>query len=102
MTLGVIPEGLEGASAVIEALTAHLATVHAEAAPFIMEVIPPGSGSVSVQNQVGFNVHGCQYVAMTAHGAEELGRWGVGVAESGVSYALRDAFAVASYLGGGL
>ncbi|MCV7341930.1 PE family protein, partial [Mycobacterium haemophilum DSM 44634] len=35
MTLRVVPEGLEAASAAIEALTVHLAAVHAEAAPFI-------------------------------------------------------------------
>ncbi|WP_252260711.1 PE family protein, partial [Mycobacterium tuberculosis] len=72
------------------------------AAPFIAAVIPPGSDSVSVCNAVEFSVHGSQHVAMAAQGVEELGRSGVGVAESGASYAARDALAAASYLSGGL
>lgn len=99
MTLRVVPESLAGASAAIEAVTARLA---AAAAPFIAAVIPPGSDSVSVCNAVEFSVHGSQHVAMAAQGVEELGRSGVGVAESGASYAARDALAAASYLSGGL
>lgn len=98
MTLRVVPESLAGASAAIEAVTARLAA----AAPFIAAVIPPGSDSVSVCNAVEFSVHGSQHVAMAAQGVEELGRSGVGVAESGASYAARDALAAASYLSGGL
>lgn len=101
MTLRVVPESLAGASAAIEAVTARLAAAHA-AAPFIAAVIPPGSDSVSVCNAVEFSVHGSQHVAMAAQGVEELGRSGVGVAESGASYAARDALAAASYLSGGL
>lgn len=92
MTLRVVPESLAGASAAIEAVTARLAAA----------VIPPGSDSVSVCNAVEFSVHGSQHVAMAAQGVEELGRSGVGVAESGASYAARDALAAASYLSGGL
>lgn len=106
MTLRVVPESLAGASAAIEAVTARLAAAHAAAAPFIAAVIPPGSDSVSVCNAVEFSVHGSQHVAMAAQGVEEgveeLGRSGVGVAESGASYAARDALAAASYLSGGL
>lgn len=87
MTLRVVPESLAGASAAIEAVTARLAAAHAAAAPFIAAVIPPGSDSVSVCNAVEFSVHGSQHVAM---------------AESGASYAARDALAAASYLSGGL
>lgn len=101
MTLRVVPESLAGASAAIEAVTARLAAACA-AAPFIAAVIPPGSDSVSVCNTVEFSVHGSQHVAMAAQGVEELGRSGVGVAESGASYAARDALAAASYLSGGL
>lgn len=93
MTLRVVPESLAGASAAIEAVTARLAAA---------AVIPPGSDSVSVCNAVEFSVHGSQHVAMAAQGVEELGRSGVGVAESGASYAARDALAAASYLSGGL
>ncbi len=102
LPLRVVPEGLEAASAAIEALTVHLAAVHAEAAPFIAAVVPPGSDPVSVQNAVGFSVHGIQHAAVAAQGVEELGRSGVGVAESGASYAIGDTLAAASYLGGGL
>ncbi|KJX75658.1 PE family protein [Mycobacterium lepromatosis] len=99
MTLRVMSEGLEGASATIGAVTSHVVTMHAEAAPFI---VTPGSDSVSVQNAVGFSVCGCQYVAMTAQRVEEFGRSGVGGAESSIGYALRDALVAASHLGGGL
>ncbi|RFD25150.1 PE family protein [Mycobacterium uberis] len=102
MTLRVVPGGLEGASAAIEALVTRLAAVHAEAAPFIAAVIPPGSDPVSVQNAVGFSVHGCQHVAMAVQGIEELGRSGTGVAESGASYVMGDMLTAASYLGSGL
>lgn len=99
MTLRVVPESLAGASAAIEAVTARLAAAHAAAAPFIAAVIPPGSDSVSVCNAVEFSVHGSQHVAMAAQGVEELGRSGVGVAESGASYAARDALAGGPGLG---
>lgn len=101
MTLRVVPESLAGASAAIEAVTARLAAAH-RGGPVIAAVIPPGSDSVSVCNAVEFSVHGSQHVAMAAQGVEELGRSGVGVAESGASYAARDALAAASYLSGGL
>ncbi len=73
MALRVIPEGLAAASGSVEALTARLAAAHAGAAPLITVVVPPA-----------------------AQGAEELGRAGVGVGESGASYATGDA--AASYL----
>ena len=44
MTLRVVPEGLAGASAAIEALTARLAAAHAGAAPLITTVVPPAAG----------------------------------------------------------
>ncbi|OSC33174.1 PE family protein, partial [Mycobacterium decipiens] len=39
--------------------------------------------------------------AIAAEGVEELGRSGVGVAESGVSYAVGDAVAASTYAGWG-
>jgi hypothetical protein len=76
MTLRVVPEGLAAAYAGVEALTARLAAAHAGAVPLIA---------------AGFSIHGGQHAAVAAQGAEELGRSGVGVGESGASYASGDA-----------
>jgi hypothetical protein len=99
MTLRVIPEGLAGASAAIEALTARLAAAHAGAAPLITAVLPPAADPVSLQSAAGFSAHGGAHAAVAAQGAEQLGRAGVGVGDSGISYASGDA-AAAAYLGG--
>ncbi|MGB6208687.1 PE family protein [Mycobacterium sp.] len=99
MALRVVPEGLEAASASIEALTARLAAAHAGAAPLITAVVPPAADPVSLQSAAGFSVHGCAHAAVAAQGVEELGRSGVGVGESGASYAAGDAAAAASYHG---
>jgi hypothetical protein len=99
MTLRVVPEGLAAASASIEALTARLAAAHAGAAPLITAVVPPAADPVSMQSAAGFTVRGCEHAAAAAHGVEELGRAGVGVGESGASYAAGDAAAAATYLG---
>jgi hypothetical protein len=40
MTLWVVPEGLAGASAAVETLTARLAAQHAALAPLITAVVP--------------------------------------------------------------
>ncbi|AKS30921.1 PE family protein [Mycolicibacterium goodii] len=98
MTLRVVPEGLTAAGSAVEALTARLAAAHAAAAPLISAVIPPAADAVSLQTAAGFSAGGAQQAAAAAHGIEELGRSGVGVAESGVSYATGDAQAAASYL----
>jgi hypothetical protein len=87
MTLRVIPEGLAAASAHIEALTARLASAHAGSAPLITAVVPAAADPVSLQT------------AVAAHGAEELGRSGVGAADSGATYAAVDAAAASSYHG---
>jgi hypothetical protein len=97
MTLRVVPEGLAGASAAIEALTARLAAANAGAAPLITTVVPPAADPVSLQSAAGFSVHGSEHTAAAAQGAMELGRAGVGVGDSGVGYAARDAAAAASY-----
>jgi hypothetical protein len=98
LTLRVVPEGLSAASAAIEALTARLAAAHAGAVPLITAVVPPAIDPVSLQSAAGFNLRGGEHAAVAAQGAEELGRSGVGVGESGASYAAGDAAAAASYL----
>jgi PE family protein len=100
MTLRVIPEGLAGASAAIEALTAHLAAAHTEAAPLITAVLPPAIDPVSLQSAAAFSAHGGAYAAVAAQAAGELGRSGVGVGDSGISYASADSAAAVSYLSG--
>ena len=97
MTLRVLPEGLAGASAAIEALSARLAAADAGAAPLITAVVPAAADPVSLQNAAGFSVRGSEHAAVAAQGALELGRAGVGVGDSGASYAARDAAAASSY-----
>ena len=80
------------------ALRARLAAAHAAAAPLITAVVPPAADPVSLHSAAGFSVHGGEHAAMAAQGAEELGRSGLGVAESGSSYATGDAAAASSYL----
>jgi hypothetical protein len=99
MTLRVVPEGLAAASARIGAITARLASAQAGSAPLITAVMPPAADPVSLQTAAGFSLRGGQHAAVAAQGAEELGRSGVGVAESGASYAVHDAAAAASYHG---
>ena len=97
MTMRVVPEGLAAASAAIDGLTARLAAANAGAAPLITAVVPPAADPVSLQSAAGFSVRGGEHSAAVAQGAEELGRAGVGVADSGAGYAARDAAAAASY-----
>ncbi|ETW25979.1 PE family protein [Mycobacterium gastri] len=102
MTLQVVPEGLAAASAAVEALTARLAAAHAAAAPLITAVVPPAADPVSIQTAAGFSACGNEHAAVAAEAVEELGRSGIGVGESGASYAAGDAAAAVSYsaLGG--
>jgi hypothetical protein len=99
MTLRVVPEGLAAASASIAALTARLAGAQAGAAPLITAVMSPAADPVSLQTATGLSARGGEHAAMVAAGAEELGRAGVGVGESGATYAAGDAAATASYHG---
>ncbi|HEU4359884.1 MAG TPA: PE family protein [Mycobacterium sp.] len=101
MTLRVVPEGLAAASAAVEALTARLASAQASAAPLITAVVPPAADPVSLQTAAGFSAQGSEHTAVATQGIEELGRAGVGVGESGVSYTVGDAAAAATYLGAG-
>jgi hypothetical protein len=101
MTLRVVPEGLAAAGAQVEALTARLAAAHAAAAPAVGAVLPPAADPVSLQTAAAFSSHGAAHNAVAAQGTEELGRAGVGVGESGTSYATGDAQAAASYLTAG-
>jgi hypothetical protein len=98
MTLRVVPEGLAGASAAIEALTARLAAAHAGAGPMITAVVPPAADPVSLQSATAFSVHGGEHAVAAAQGVAELGRAGVGVSAAGASYTAGDAAAAASYL----
>ncbi len=98
MTLRVVPEGLAAAASAVEALTARLAAAHAVAAPAVTVVIPPAVDAVSIQTALSLSAHGAQHSTVAAHGVEELGRSGVGVGQSGTSYATGDAAAAASYL----
>ena len=98
MTLRVVPEGLAAAGGAVEALTARLAAAHAAAAPVVTAVVPPAADAVSLQTAAALSAHGVQHNAVATHGVEELGRSGVGVAESGTSYATGDAMAAVSYL----
>jgi hypothetical protein len=101
MTLEVVPEGLAAASAAVEALTARLAAAQAGAAPLITAVVPPAADPVSLQTATGFSAQGSEHASVAAHGVEELGRSGVGVGESGVSYATGDAAVASTYLAAG-
>jgi PE family len=101
MTLRVVPEGLASASAGVEAITARLAAAHASAAPLITAVAPPAADPVSLQTAAGFSAQGSEHATVAAEGVEELGRAGIGVGESGTSYAAGDAAAAATYLGAG-
>ncbi|ORB84655.1 PE family protein [Mycobacterium kansasii] len=101
MTLRVVPEGLAAASAAVEALTARLAAAQAAAAPLITGVVPPAADPVSLQTAAGFSGHGVEHTAIAAEGVEELGRSAVGLGESGVSYAVGDAVAAATYFASG-
>jgi hypothetical protein len=98
MTLRVVPEGLTAASAAVEALTARIAAAHAAAAPLVTAVLPPAADAVSLQTATGFSAHAAEHQAIAAQGVEELGRSGVGVGESGISYATGDAMAASSYM----
>ena len=98
MTLRVVPEGLTAASAAVEALTTRMAAAHAAAAPLVTAVIPPAGDAVSLSTATGFSAKAAQHQAIAAQGVDELGRAGVGVGESGVSYVTGDALAASSYL----
>ncbi len=101
MTLRVVPEGLVSASAGVEAIAARLAAAHAGAAPLITAVVPPAVDPVSLQTAAGFSAQGSEHATVAAQGVAELGRAGIGVGESGASYAAGDAAAASTYLGAG-
>ncbi|OBG20662.1 PE family protein [Mycobacterium sp. 852002-51057_SCH5723018] len=101
MTLRVVPEGLAAASATVEALTARLAAVQAGAAPLITAVVPPAADPVSLQTAGGFSAQGQEHAAVAGQSVEDLGRSGLGVSQSGASYATGDAAAASSYFAAG-
>jgi PE family len=100
MTLRVVPEGLASASAAVDAITARLAAAQAGASPAITAVLPSAADPVSLQTAAGFSAQGSEHAAVAAEGVEELGRAGVGVGESAVSYVAGDVAAAATYLAG--
>jgi hypothetical protein len=97
VSLRVVPEGLAAASAAVEALTARLAAAQAGALPMVTAVAPPAADPVSLPTAVGFSAAGREHAVVAAQGVEELGRSGVGVGESGASYATGDAAAASAY-----
>lgn len=98
MSLRVVPEGLAAAGSAVEALTARLAGAHAAAAPMTTAVVPPAADAVSLQTAASLSAHANEHAVIAAQGVEELGRSGLGVGESGSSYAVGDAMAASSYL----
>jgi hypothetical protein len=100
MTLNVVPEGLLAASAAVEELTARMAAAQACAAPVIGAVAPPAADPVSLQAAAEFSAHGLERAAIGAEAAEELGRSGLGVAESAESYTVGDVQGAAVFAGG--
>lgn len=98
MTLRVVPEGLAATCAAVEALTAKLAATHAAALPAITAVVPPAADPVSLQTSAIFSGQGTEHAGVAAQAVSELGRSGVGVGESGTSYATGDIHAAGTYL----
>src|ERR1700740_96393 len=101
MTLRVVPEGLASASAAVGAIPPRLGSAHGDGAPLIPGVVPSAADPVSLQTAAGFSAQGTEHTAVAAEGVGELGRAGVGVGESGVSYGVGDAAAAATYLARG-
>ncbi|KAA1251976.1 PE family protein [Mycobacterium simiae] len=55
MTLWVVPGGLAGAAASVEALSARLAAAHAAAGPVISAVVSPAADPVSLATAAGLS-----------------------------------------------
>lgn len=98
MTLRVVPEGLAATAAAVEALTARLAAAHTSAAALTTTVVAPAADPVSLQNALTLSAHGAQHNTMATRGVANLGRAGLGVGQSGISYATGDADAATAYL----
>ncbi len=64
----------------------------------VTAVVPPAADAVSLQTATGFSAQGAEHQAVAAQGIEELGRSGMGVGDSGTSYATGDAQAASSYM----
>lgn len=98
MTLDVVPEGLAAAGAAVESLTARLVGANSAAAAVTNVVVPPAADPVSLQAAAGLSAHSAHHDVVAAQGGQELGRSGVGVTDSGTSYATGDTQAAATYL----
>ncbi|ETW23466.1 cell motility protein [Mycobacterium gastri 'Wayne'] len=102
VTLWVVPEGLAGAAAAVEAFSARLAAAHAAAAPMISAVVAPAADPVSLSTAAGLSACGLEHVGVATEGVEELTRSGVGLGTAGISYAAGDSAAALTYgLAGG-
>ncbi|MGV0637870.1 PE family protein [Mycobacterium kansasii] len=97
MTLWVVPEGLAGAAAAVEALSARLAAAHAAAAPMISAVVAPVADPVSLSTAAGFSAGGIEHVGVATEAVEELTRSGAGLGTAGISYAAGDSAAALTY-----
>jgi PE family len=101
VTLRVVPGGLAAAGTTVEALTSRRAAADGAVVPLITLVVPPAVDPVSLQGAAECSAAGAEHAAGATRGGQRLGRSGVGVGESGTSYAA-DAAAAASYaIGGG-
>ncbi|AGZ49474.1 PE family protein [Mycobacterium kansasii 662] len=97
VTLWVVPEGLAGAAAAVEALSARLAAAHAAAAPMISAVVAPAADPVSLSTAAGFSAGGIEHVGVATEAVEELTRSGAGLGTAGISYAAGDSAAALTY-----
>ncbi len=98
MTLHVVPEGLASTAAAVEAVTAQLAAAHTSAAAVTTAVVAPAADPVSLQNALALSAHGAQHNTVATAGVANLGRAGLGIGQSGLSYASGDADAATVYL----
>ncbi|OSC36754.1 hypothetical protein [Mycobacterium decipiens] len=93
MAMRVVPEGSAAASIVLAAPTARPGAAHAGAALLITAV---GRAADPVRNAVGLSTSGSEHAVVFALGVKGPGRFGVGVAEPGVSCTAGDAAATSS------
>ncbi|OSC41056.1 PE family protein [Mycobacterium decipiens] len=101
MTLRLEPEGLAAAGAALAAVTTWLATGHVASLPVLTGAVSTAANPVLRGIATVLGAWDDERAAIATNAIEELGRSGVGVAESGVSYAVGDAVAASTYVGWG-
>jgi PE family protein len=99
--LDVTPEVLSSASAQVAALTARLIGVNAAHAAATATILPPGSDIPSIKTAASLIAKGVSHEASAAMGNMELASSSAGVGESGISYQVGEAQAVAIYTASG-